>query len=278
MTERNRLPIGVFDSGMGGLTVLRALREALPHESFSYLGDTARLPYGAKSSDTVRRYAERAAAALVDRGVKLLVVACNTASAVALDHLRQQFAPLPLIGVVEPGAEAASSASASGSILVIGTERTVAEGAYERAIARLRPNARVRSRACAVFVALAEEGWFDDVAAEAVARQYLVGWADAAASDPADCLVLGCTHFPVLRSVIARVVGPRVTIVDSARCTAEAVARELARLGLAAPAGAGPGSLRLMATDAPARFARVGAAFLCTPLVADAVEVVDLLG
>ncbi|TPV93164.1 MAG: glutamate racemase [Myxococcales bacterium FL481] len=267
-------PIGVFDSGMGGLTVLRALRESLPRESFVYLGDTARLPYGAKSSDTVRRYAERATRVLVARGIKLLVVACNTASAVALEHLRRTFAPLPVVGVIRPGAQAACVASRTGHVLVIATERTVAERAYERAIAELRPTARVRSQACSVFVALAEEGWFDDAAAEAVARRYLGHWVQTDAENPADCLVLGCTHFPVLAPVIARVVGPRVQIVDSAHCTALEVSAALDRHGLCTQDSAP--RLHLMATDATPRFARVGAAFLNTELDAATVELVDL--
>lgn len=296
-------PIGVFDSGVGGLTVLRALREQLPHEPLLYLGDTARLPYGSKSAATVVRYAEQAARVLVARGVKLLVIACNTASAVALEHLSEVFRPLPVIGVVEPGAEAACLASRSGEIVVIATEGTVRGGAYERAIHARRPAARVVQTPCPLFVALAEEGWVGGPIAEAIAHRYLDG---VLREHPdADCMVLGCTHFPVLRAAISAAIGPRLTLVDSAETTARVVAAELAArdllidVGRAAPDPAGlvakdsaeesairqvrspgRGSCRFLATDAPARFARVGAVFmgeaLAPELGVEAVELVDL--
>ena len=275
-------PIGVFDSGVGGLTVLRALREALPREPLLYLGDTARLPYGSKSAATVVRYAEQAARVLVARGVKLLVIACNTASAVALEHLAEVFRPLPVIGVVEPGADAACKASRSGEIVVIATEGTVRGGAYERAIRARRADARVVSTACSLFVALAEEGWTAGPIAEAIARRYLE---DLLRQHPAaDCMVLGCTHFPVLRAAISAVVGARLTLVDSAETTARVVAAELAARGLLHPEAAttprAPVACHFLATDAPARFARVGAVFmgeaLAPALTAEAVELVDL--
>jgi glutamate racemase len=267
------LPIGVFDSGVGGLTVLRALRRELPSESFVYLGDTARLPYGTKSAGTISRYAVQAARALVERGIKLLVVACNTASAVAIDELRAQWPGLPVIGVVEPGAEAAVAASRTGRIAVIGTESTIRGGAYTRAIAALAPDARVLGRACPLFVALAEEGWTDGAIAEAIAREYL-----ATLVADVDALVLGCTHFPLLAPAIARVVGPEITIVDSAATTAAAVVRRLEAGGLLARVdGAKPDRRCVMlATDGRERFARVGAGFLGMPLQPDDVEIVDL--
>jgi glutamate racemase len=275
-----RAPIGVFDSGVGGLTVLRALRAHLPHESFLYLGDTARLPYGTKSAGTVTRYARQAAQVLVDRGVKLLVIACNTASAVAVDDLAARLHPLPVVGVVEPGAAAACEASTHGRIAVIGTESTIRGGAYERAIARRRPSAAVVGRACPLFVALAEEGWCDGPIPEAVAERYLGDLRPPEGiDDPTaiDCLVLGCTHFPALRPAVARVMGPRVTLVDSAETTARAVAGLLERAGVTAPGpGDGAGSLALLATDGPERFARVGARFLGVPLEPSAVGLVDL--
>ena len=166
-------PIGVFDSGVGGLTVLAALRAELPHEQFVYLGDTARLPYGTKSAATVVRYALQAADALVARDVKALVVACNTASAAALPSMRERFGALPVIGVVEPGADAAVAATRSGGIAVIGTEATVRGGAYQRAIAQRRPDATVTVLACQLFVALAEEGWTQGEVARAIAQRYL---------------------------------------------------------------------------------------------------------
>ncbi len=259
--------IGVFDSGVGGLTVLRALRAALPGADYIYLGDTARLPYGTKSAESVVRYAGQAADALVRRGIDCLVIACNTASAVAVDALRARYAPLPVIGVVEPGARAAVAATRSGRIAVIATEGTVRAGAYDAAIRRLRPDAVVSAAACALFVALAEEGWVDGDVAERVARRYLEPLLTQAA--PPDVLLLGCTHFPVLESVLRAVAGPGIAIVDSAATTAGAVRA----MGL--PAG-GSGRVCLLATDGAARFARVGSAFLGAPIAAGDVEILDL--
>jgi glutamate racemase len=267
--------IGVFDSGVGGLTVLEALRERLPGERFLYLGDTARLPYGSKSPDTVRRYARQTAAKLVERGIELLVVACNTASAVAVEDLRRAFAPLPVIGVVEPGAEAACAATSTGHVLVTGTEGTISGGAYQRALLARRPGLKIDAIACPMFVALAEEGWTEGPIAEAVARRYLELELAGLERTRVDTVVLGCTHFPVLRAVLERVCGPGVTLVDSARTTAAAVARMLDERGLASPAGS-PGGVRFLATDAPERFARVGGVFLGHPIATDEVELVDL--
>jgi glutamate racemase len=273
---RRDFPLGIFDSGVGGLTVLRALREALPAESLVYLGDTARLPYGTKSPATVSRYAVQAAATLVARGIKLLVVACNTASALALDALRERFRDLAVVGVVRPGAEAAAAASRSGRIAVISTESTAAHGAYEREIRGVRPDAVVASRGCPLFVALAEEGWTSGEIAEAVAREYLGPLFRGPAFDgaPPDCLVLGCTHFPPLRDTIRKVVGDGVRIVDSAATTAAFVRAELERLDLLAPSG-NPARTQLLATDAPERFARVAARFFPGSLPGE-IELVDL--
>lgn len=265
------MSIGVFDSGVGGLTVLRALRRRLPARDFVYLGDTARLPYGTKSAASVVRYADQAAAALVGHGLECLVIACNTASAVALPVLRQRHAPLPVVGVVGPGAEAAAAASRSGRIAVIATEGTVRSGAYEAAIRRLRPDAAVSSVACPLFVALAEEGWIEGEVVELAIRRYLGPLLDQAL--PPDVLLLGCTHFPVLAASIRRVVGAAMTIVDSADTTAAAVARVLDGAG----EGAGTaGGLRLLATDDGPRFARVGSSFLGEPITPAAVEIIDL--
>jgi len=271
-------PIGVFDSGIGGLTVLRALTHGLPEERFVYLGDTARLPYGTKSPHSIRRYALQAAGLLRERGVKCLVVACNTASAVALDVLQEEFAPVPVLGVLEPGAAAACRATRSGRIAVIATESTVRGGAYKAAIRRRLPGAIVTSKACPMFVALAEEGWIDGPVVEAVAHRYLDDLlVEHAGSPQPDTLVLGCTHFPVLAPAIRAVIGPQVTIVDSAETTAAALAGILDGAGLCA-AGGQPGSVRLLATDGAERFARVGGIFLGRPLVAADVEIVDLPG
>jgi glutamate racemase len=275
-TPPERLPIGVFDSGVGGLTVLRALQAALPAEDFIYLGDTARLPYGTKSPATVIRYSLQAAGLLVARGIKALVVACNTASAAALPELQQRFGALPVIGVVEPGARAAAAASASGRILVLATEGTVRGGAYQRAILAVRPDARVTSVACQLFVALAEEGWIDGgVVAGAIARYLDPVWDALGAGQEPDTLVLGCTHFPVLRGAIARHVGSGVTLVDSAATTAAATRALLVERRLARCADA-DGGARYLATDSSARFAGVGSHFLGRELTPQAVEVVDL--
>lgn len=263
-------PIGVFDSGVGGLSVLHALRKAMPAQDFVYLGDTARLPYGTKSAETVVRYSLQCAAALIRRQIRCLVVACNTASAWALDALRAANPSLPVIGVIEPGAAAAVAASASQHIAVIATEGTIAGGAYPTAIHRLNGRARVTSSACSLFVAMAEEGWTEGVIAEAVAHRYLdpIFRED----DAPDTLVLGCTHFPALKAAIRAVLPPHVSIVDSAATTAEAVLRQVGGSGL----GAGPGRTAWLATDGAARFARVGSIFLGEPLHADAIEIVDL--
>ena len=208
-------PIGVFDSGVGGLTVVAALESALPSESFLYLGDTARLPYGTKSAETVRRYTEMNVDWLVAQDVKAIVVACNTASATALDGLE---APVPVWGVLEPGAEQAVRVS-RGHIGVLATESTVRSGAYERAITRRRGDLRVSSRACALFVPLVEQGWLDDSVTEAVAERYLA----PLLADEVDTLVLGCTHYPLLAPLLARVAGPDVELVDSASTLAATV-------------------------------------------------------
>jgi glutamate racemase len=270
-------PIGVFDSGVGGLTVLRALREALPAESFIYLGDTARLPYGTKSTHTVVRYALQAADVLVAREIKCLVVACNTASAAALHAMRERYDRVPVIGVIEPGARAACAASVSGRMAVLATESTVRGGAYQQAIARIRPDSKVSAIACGVFVALAEEGWIDGPVAEQVARRYLEPLRTAPA-ERVDTVVLGCTHFPVLKSVIAAAAGPGVQIVDSAATTAATVRTALTQHSLLhpVPAGAAPApQMRFLATDGAERFAAVGGRFLGTPLGAEHIELVD---
>jgi glutamate racemase len=267
------LPIGVFDSGVGGLTVLQALRTRLPGESMIYLGDTARLPYGTKSAASIVRYAVQAADHLVARGIKVLVVACNTASAVALDDLRARFAPLPVIGVVEPGAAAAVAASRRQRHLVLATESTVKRHAYADAIRRLAPSAEVTERSCQVFVALAEEGWTSGPVAERAATEYLRTMTSGPREERPDTVVLGCTHFPLLADVIRKTIGDGPTIVDSAHTTAEAVA---AVLGRSAPATGSAATTTLLATDGADRFAQVGSQFLGEPLAASAVEIVDL--
>jgi len=211
--------IGVFDSGVGGLTVVAALRRRLPRQSILYLGDTARLPYGSKSPATVTRYTRRNVDFLAQHGVKAVVVACNTASALALPELAL---PMPVWGVIEPGAERAAAASA-GRVGVIATEATVRSDAYPRALRRLRPDLEIASRACPLFVPLVEEGWYDDPVTEQVAGRYLAPLLAAGI----DTLVLGCTHYPLLAPVLAKVAGPAVELVDSAEAVAEEVASAL---------------------------------------------------
>lgn len=252
----NAAPLGVFDSGIGGLTVARALFEKLPRESVIYFGDTARVPYGPKSPDTVRRYSGEILAYLLSRGVKAVVVACNTSTAHALVDLQAR-SPVPVVGVIEPGARAAVRASKTGRIGVIGTAGTVASGAYERAITALRGDARVVSQACPLFVPLVEEGWFDHPATELIARDYLEPLRRA----DVDVVVLGCTHYPLLKPLLARVLGPGVALIDSADETAEAVKRELAERHLAAN-GQGAPDHRFVVSDDEPHFRKVGARFL----------------
>jgi glutamate racemase len=250
--------IGIFDSGVGGLTVQGAIIRRLPSLDTVYLGDTARVPYGTKSPEVVTQYSLRNARFLVSQHIDLLVVACNTASAVALPALREALA-IPVLGVVEPGARAAARASRSGRIGVIGTQGTVASGAYPSALRALRPDAEVTSRACPLFVPLAEEGWTDpdDEVVRLVTRRYLGPLAVARV----DTLVLGCTHYPLLEEAIARAL-PGVELVDSA----ESVAAEVAeRLGV--PAG-GAGSHAFFVTDVPGRFLQVAERFLGQPVAA----------
>jgi glutamate racemase len=275
-------PIGVFDSGVGGLTVLRALAERLPAERFLYLGDTARLPYGTKTADTVIRYSVQCAGRLVERGVKALVVACNTASSVALPALAAAYPGIPVLGVVEPGAEAAVAATRNGHVAVIATEGTVRGGAYLRALQARRPELRVTQVPCALFVSLAEEGWTEGAVADAVAHRYL----DAVFTGPEapDTLLLGCTHFPVLKATLSRVVGSGVTLVDSAATTAAAMEALLAGMDAREQVPAYGETLRgqqlprfhFLATDGLERFARVGATFMGAPIATGELELVDL--
>ncbi len=263
-------PIGVFDSGIGGLTVLRALTAALPSERFVYLGDTARLPYGTKTAATVERYALQAGRALLNLGIKGLVVACNTASSAALPALRREFAPLPVFGVIEPGAAAAVAATRSGRIGVLATEATVRSGAYERAIQALKPDAQVISVPATLFVALAEEGWTEGDVARLTARRYLDAFGEGVGG--IDTLVLGCTHFPPFVPLLRELLPPGCAIVDSAATTADAVRASLGRV----EAGGKAPPPRLLATDGLERFARVGSRFLGAPLDATDIERVDL--
>jgi glutamate racemase len=249
--------IGVFDSGVGGLTVVSALRRRLPEESILYLGDTARLPYGSKSPDTVTRYTRRNIEFLTDRGVKAVVVACNTASALALPNLEMH--ELPTWGVIEPGARKAAAVS-RGKVGVIATEATVRSDAYPRALRTFRPELEIVSRACPLFVPLVEEGWHDDPITEEVARRYLEPLLEAGI----DTLVLGCTHYPLLVPVLQRVAGPGVTLVDSAEAVAEMVAAGLAERHLESTH---PAAHQFCVTDSGETFQRIARRILQDPEV-----------
>ncbi len=278
MQEQNSLPIGMFDSGVGGLTVLKALAALLPGEDILYLGDTARLPYGTKSPATITRYALQSTATLAARGVKLLVIACNTVSAVAIEPLRAAYPDIPVFSVVEPGAAAACAASKSGSICVIATASTIKGQAYHKAIERIRPDASVTGLACGLFVPLAEEGWFDGPLVQGIAAQYLGPIFSTSGARP-DCLVLGCTHFPLLNRPIREAIraddaASPVAIVDSAATTAVVVRDELIRRKLQNPQQSG--TMRFLTTDDPARFAATGSLFFGVPIPEKSVELVDL--
>ncbi len=256
-TDRDA-PIGVFDSGAGGLTVLRALRRRLPGERFLYFGDTAHLPYGDKSPRAVRLHAREACAGLAAARVKMLVVACNTASAIALDDLERLFAPRPVVGVVAPGA-AQAARTARRTVGLLATEATLRTGAYTRALLERRADLAVVSEAAPVLVALAEQGWHEGPAALAVLGRYLEGL--RARAPGLDCLLLGCTHFPPFRPALARLLDPGITVVDSADATAEETATVLDAKGLLRP-GTDGGLTGCMVSDNAERFRRLAPLFL----------------
>lgn len=266
-------PIGVFDSGLGGLTVARAIAERLPNEKLVYLGDTARVPYGTRSASTVLRYARNCGRHLAKHDIKLLVVACNTVSAVALPMLRVEL-DVPVLGVIEPGARAGVRASKSGKVGVIATAGTVASGAYLRAISSVSTRAEVHQLAAPLLVPLVEEGWLEGEVPVLVARRYL----EPLIARGIDALVLGCTHYPllapVLRDEAARIAGRSVAVVDSAEATAAELAALLVERELSRESG--PGALSLMVTDLPERFAEVAARFLGRDVDGLDVEAIDL--
>jgi len=247
----DRAPIAIFDSGIGGLTVVRALRRVLPGEDLLYLGDTARVPYGGKSRETIERYSEEIARWLRAQGAKMIVVACNSASALGLPRLREVL-DVPVEGVVEPGVAAALEATRSGHVAVIGTKATIGSGAYESGLHAARPSIRITAVACPLLVPLIEEGWLEDPVTDRVLGRYLEPLHGAGV----DTLVLGCTHYPLLTRAIARAAGPGIALVDSAEHVAQAVRDRLQRAGLAAGDASG-GSLRLLFTDTPDRFLQV---------------------
>lgn len=280
LRDRSRLPIGIFDSGVGGLTVYRALHHRLPNERFIYLGDTARVPYGTKSLETVERYALENSAFLASQGIKLLVVACNTASALALPKIREELG-IDVIGVIGPGARKAVDATSSEShpkIAVIATEATVSSNAYSNSIRQASASAEILQAACPLFVALAEENWVDEPETRSIASRYLKGVNDFRPH----ALVLGCTHYPILREVIRDSVGEGVTLIDSGEATAEEVEKLLKDKDLANTDQIKYNPERTLCddldhffvTDAADRFARVAERFLgASPTKLEAIEV-----
>ncbi len=241
-------PIGVFDSGLGGLTVVKALCDLLPNESVSYLGDTARVPYGNKSGEAVERYSLELADMLAKENAKVIVVACNTVSSVALPRLRKHYS-IPIVGVIEPGARAAASATRNRHIGVIGTRATIRSGAYEKALLALKSDLRVSSRPCPLLVSLVEEGLLNDEVTDRMIARYL----EPLIADGIDTLVLGCTHYPLLTGAIARVLKRQIMIVDSAQNCARAVEQLLDRKSLRAPT-LNCGELQVALTDAADNF------------------------
>lgn len=268
MSDDARRAIGVFDSGIGGLTVVHEIMMRLPNEDIVYLGDTARLPYGTKSPETVLRFSRETLTFLKRKNVKMIVVACNTASSVALPRLKEE-EELPMVGVLIPGARAAARATLTKRIGVIGTTATIRSGAYEDALWGLDSQIKIWSRACPLFVPLVEEGWIDDEVTTLAAKRYL----DPLAEFGADALVLGCTHYPVIKGIISRVVGESIVLVDSALETATEVERLLTARGLRNDADR-IGRITVYVTDIPYLFKEVGERFLRRPM--EHVERVDL--
>jgi glutamate racemase len=254
MRER---PIGVFDSGIGGLTVVREILRQLPNEHVVYFGDSARVPYGGKSAETVTRFSIENTRFLLRRGIKYLVVACNTASALALEALTRRF-DVPMIGVITPGAREAVRTSRRRRIGVIGTTGTIGSKAYDRAIAELDPDVEVMGAACPLFVPLAEEGWIDGDVPHRVAENYLAPLRGSGV----DTVILGCTHYPILRPVIAEVLGEEIRLVDTAEATVRLVREDLSARGLIRVEGSGDGDCRFFLSDIPLRFREIGGRFL----------------
>jgi glutamate racemase len=270
MSPHDARPLGVFDSGIGGLTVVRELLRLLPHEELVYYGDVARLPYGNKSKETITRFSREIAQFLLARGVKAIVVACNTASALALPALEAELS-VPVVGVIKAGAASAAAHSKTGRVGVVATASTVRSGAYAEALAALNPALTVRAQACPLLVPLVEEGWIDHAVTREVAREYLAPLKDA----DLDTLILGCTHYPLLKRVIGEVMGEGVTLVDSGEEAARAVATLLRERGLAAPPGPAPVHA-LYLSDLPAAFTATAERFLGRTL--PPVQVVTVAG
>jgi len=254
-------PLGMFDSGVGGLTVLRELMRQLPEESTLYFGDTARVPYGSKSRDVIERYSLEIGQFLTQQNVKMIVVACNTASAFALPALQKRF-QVPIVGVIDPGARAALQSTKSGRVGVIGTEGTIESRAYSEAIHRLKTDVEVYGQACPLIVPLVEEGWIEKPLAVDIVKEYLT----PLLAQEIDTLVLGCTHYPLLKHVLAKVTGPQVRLIDSAEETARTVAEKLDTLGLRAKPSDGKATRQFFVSDAPEKFQKIGERFLGNPI------------
>lgn len=270
--NKSQLAIGVFDSGMGGLTVLRALRARLPQESFVYLGDTARLPYGTKSPTTVQQYAVQMARILVERRIKALVIACNTATTAALPHLQAMLPDMPVLGVVSPGAQAAVAATKNQCIAVLATETTIAANAYQELITAKLPNVTIHARACSLLVALAEEGMVDNLIARAALEHYLTGIIHE------DTILLGCTHFPVFAPLLKSLLPTGICVVDSAASTALALQQLLEQESMLKTGKSFNGATQYLVTDSVQRFQKVGEIFLNETLSIRDIELVDVSG
>ncbi|MBF0541839.1 MAG: glutamate racemase [Nitrospirae bacterium] len=264
MKITKNLPIGIFDSGLGGLTVLKEIQELLPNENIIYLGDTARVPYGIRTPETIIKYSLSNTNFLIKKDIKLLVVACNTSSATSLESIREEF-NIPVIGVIEPGAKMAASVTTNRNIGVIGTDATIKSSAYSKAIHSLNSSIEVTERPCPLFVPLIEEGWLNDPVTEAVAKRYLENMT-------VDTLVLGCTHYPLIKEVIGRVIGTNVKLVDSALSTALEVKSMLEKLDLLS--NNNTNSTKFFVTDGLIRFKDIGRGFLSREI--DDIEKIDL--
>ena len=259
MPSAAHFPIGVFDSGVGGLTVVRALMQRLPQEHILYFGDTARVPYGVKSVETIEQFALQITDFLLEKQVKMLIIACNTMAAVAADAIRRR-SPVPVLDVIEAGAQVAAASTRKRQVGVIGTLATISSGAYDQAIRSHDPSLHIHSRACPLLVPLVEEGWLDHPVTRLTVQEYLT----PLLANEIDTLVLGCTHYPLLRPLLQDVAGEEIRLVDSAETTAERAATLLAQLGLLSRGGAA--SQHFYVTDVPQRFRTVGERFLGHPL------------
>ena len=252
----NRRAIGVFDSGIGGLTVYKAIKKKMPGEKVIYLGDTAHLPYGTKSPDTIIKFSEENSRFLIGKGVKIIVIACNSSSSYAVSHL-QNILDIPVLGVIDPGSEAAVE-SGEKEIGVIGTSATISSGAYEMSILEKDPDANITSKDCPLFVPLVEEGWIDHKVTDLVIQEYLLPLKEKGIKT----LVLGCTHYPLLKDAISRVLGNGITLIDSAEVMAERTNLILKKLGWLKASGSSNGDDEFYVTDFPERFKKVGEIFL----------------